>query len=195
MTDRAVSPVPPPDPHQGPTPGPPRDPDLDHYLAGVASLAADPSRWPRELADLTDYLADELVHALPSLSAPATPDGKASDVTPAAGAVPASPDPAATVARCLAGRLVARIAREYGGTTLYLPKGLALDRTLRDLRIWAEYDGTVAGPHGIEAIARREGISTIYVYRILAAQRDLHRRQRQPDLFADPAGNEVSQDH
>lgn len=134
-----------------------RDPDLDDYLAGAASLAADPARWPRELVEITDYLADELGHARPEL------------------------DP--TAARVLAGRLMARIAREYGGTTLYLPKGLALERTLRDLRIWAEYDGTVAGPHGIEAIARREGISTIYVYRILAAQRDLHRRRRQADLF------------
>lgn len=159
MTDPAT----PPDPTPAPATTTPRDPALDDYLAAAAVLAIDPAAWPRELADLTDYLADELTHALPGHPAPA-------------------PDPAA--ARALAGRLVARLGREYGGTTLYLPKGLALERSLRDLRIWSDYDGTVDGPHGIEALARREGLSTIYVYRVLATQREAQRRKRQPDLFA-----------
>ncbi len=146
-------------PADAPAPAP-RDPALVDYLAGAASLAADPQRWPRQLAELTDYLEDELRHAQP-------------DLPPRA-------------ARALAGRLIARIAREYGGTAFYLPKSDALERVLRDARLWADYDGTTTGPGGIEALARREGLCTIYVYRVLAAQRDLRRRERQPDLFAGP---------
>ena len=135
----------------------PHDAATEDYLAGAASLAADPQRWPRQLAELTDYLADELARVHPDL-----------------GAAPA---------RALAGRLMARIAREYGGGTLYIPKGDAVERALRDARLWADYDGTLAGPRGIEALARREGLTAVHVYRILAAQRDLRYRQQQPDLF------------
>jgi Mor family transcriptional regulator len=109
------------------------------------------------MAELTDLLVDELQHA------------------------GAEPDPAA--ARRLAGRLMARIAREFGGGSMYLPKADALERTLRDARLWAEFDGTVDGPGGVAVLARREGLTTIHVYRILAVQRGLHRRSVQADLF------------
>ena len=131
------------------------EPDQD-LLDGAASLAADPGRWPRQMAELTDLMCDEIE--------------RAGQVAP-------------REARRLAGRLMARIAVEFGGSALYLPKADALDRILRDARIWADFDGTVDGPHGVKVLARREGITTIHCYRILAVQRGLHRRSVQRDLF------------
>jgi Mor family transcriptional regulator len=129
----------------------------EELMAGAATLAADAERWPRQMAELTDLLVDELRRA------------------------GAEHDTAA--ARRLAGRLMARIAREFGGSSLYLPKADALERTLRDARLWAEFDGTVDGPGGVAVLARREGLTTIHVYRILAVQRGLHRRAVQGALF------------
>lgn len=129
----------------------------DAYLDGAAEMVDDASRWPRQMAEWTDLLADELEQGRSGLFP--------------------------TAARALAARLVARLAREFGGTCTYLPKGDALERGLRDLRIWAEFDGTVAGPGGIETLARRERLAIQTVYRIMKAQRDRHRRRVQPDLF------------
>lgn len=133
------------------------DPDPE-LLDGAATLAADPSRWPRQMAELTDLMADELVqhHRL-----------------------------TADAARRLAGRLMARIAREWGGASLYIPKADALDRVLRDARIWSDFDGTVDGAHGVRALAKREGITVIHCYRVLAVQRGLHRRAVQGALFGE----------
>lgn len=136
---------------------PPATDPADAYLDGAADLASDASRWPRQMAEWTDLLADELEQGRSGL--------------------------APTAARALAARLVARMAREFGGGSVYIPKADALERGLRDLRIWADFDGTVAGPGGIETLARREGLSIHCVYRVLAAQRDRHRRRVQPDLF------------
>lgn len=151
------------------TPTPPETlelfPGVDmQLLEGAATLAADPERWPRQMAEITDLLEDELAKPESALKL----------------------DHAA--ARRLAGRLMARLAREFGGSSLYLPKADALERTLRDARLWAEFDGTVDGPGGVETLARREGLTTIHVYRILAVQRGLHRRSVQGDLFAGAGG-------
>jgi len=132
------------------------EPD-QQLLAGAATLAADPERWPRQMAEITDLLVDELMRA-PSRLPPAD-------------------------ARRLGGRLMARIATEFGGGYFYLPKADALERMLRDARLWAEFDGTVDGPRGVRVLARREGLTTIHVYRILATQRQLHLRRVQGDLF------------
>lgn len=139
------------------------DPTPDD-LAGVASLVADPQRCPRQMAELTDLLADELARSHPALGTP--------------------------LARVLAGRQMARLAREFGGGNFYLPKDDTLKRTLRNMRIWSDFDGTVAGPGGAETLARREGLTTIHLYRILAAQRDLHRARVQGDLFAADEGDD-----
>ena len=134
----------------------------DAYLDGAADLVDDAHRWPRQMAEWTDLLADELEQGRSGLAPPA--------------------------ARALAARLIARLAREFGGGSVYVPKGDALERGLRDLRIWAEFDGTVAGPGGIETLARRERLAIQTVYRIMKAQRDRHRRRVQPDLFGEGEG-------
>lgn len=135
------------------------DPVPDIVDAAEA-LHDDPGRWPRQMAEITDILADELTRT----------DSQMESVA----------------ARRMACRLMARIAREFGGGGLYIPKTDALERTLRDERLWAEYDGTVDGPHGIHALARREGLTAIHTYRIIAAQRALHRASTQLDLFQHP---------
>ncbi|WP_052315056.1 Mor transcription activator family protein [Thiocystis violascens] len=135
-------------------------PDLlrDLPAAALDTLADDPARWPAVLAGLSDYVLDELLTGLPA-TAPA-------------------------LARRLAYRVVARIMREHGGTQLYIPKGDAVLRALRDLEIWSRYDGTVDGPGGLNALARRHGLSAARVRVALRRQRDLHRARVQPDLFA-----------
>ncbi len=71
----------------------------------------------------------------------------------------------------LAASIVARIAAEFGGSLLYLPKGLELTRRARDRELVAAFDGTTRGPNGIAALSRRYGLSVQAVYRTLARHR------------------------
>lgn len=137
-------------------------PDLfgDDLADAVEQLADTPGRWPAQLVGMTDLVLDEVQAILPRLDPPE--------------------------ARRLAYRIVARFSREYGGDHLYVPKPDALVRVLRDLALWAEHDGTVDGPKGINALARRHGLSSIRVWSILKAQRELHRRRVQMGLFDEP---------
>lgn len=132
------------------------DTDLFGDPLDLAPLGEDPSRWPRQMAELTDLCADEIRHAHPDLAPPAVRD--------------------------LACRLVARITREFGGGAWYIPKPDALARTLRNLEMWAEFDGTVHGPRGVNAIARRYRLTPQQVWAILRQERALHRARVQPDL-------------
>jgi Mor family transcriptional regulator len=124
-------------------------------LDAAEHLAGDAQVWPRQMGEITETLAEELTREL----------GPAH-------------------ARRLAGRLMARIAREFGGSTLYIPKCDALDRLLRNAAMWADWDGSVDGPRGVRAIAKRERISMVHAYRVLAFHRALHAREVQADLFA-----------
>lgn len=132
----------------------------DDLPSAAEALAGDPGRWPRQMAEITDVLEDELTR----LDRPLEP----------------------IAARRLACRLMARISRDCGGTWMYLPKGDALERVLRDAWMWSEYDGTTDGPGGVNTLAKKVGMTAIAVYRILAKQRALHRKSIQADLF-DPA--------
>lgn len=135
---------------------PPRE---DEVLAAIdAGDFAAAERWPRQYAELTDIFADELVGGPLRL-----PEARA---------------------RLVAQALMARAAREYQGTRqLYVPKGDALERAIRDTKIWAEHDGTVDGPTGIDALAVRYRMTAVRIWQILREQRQLHLRRIQPDLF------------
>jgi Mor family transcriptional regulator len=85
-------------------------------------------------------------------------------------------------ARALACDVIDRIATDFGGGNVYLPRNDALKRTLRNLSIWHEYDGTPHGPHGISVLAKQHRLTEIAIYRIIEAQRQAHRSQTQPDL-------------
>lgn len=110
--------------------------------------------WPRQLAEMTDLMLDELAHALPDL-------------------------PAETI-RQAAMRQICRFIAEYGGTRPYIPKDDAIRRALRDLAIWGEHDGTVDGPHGIRALTRKHNLSEVAIWSILRHQRLLHRHHGTP---------------
>ena len=95
-------------------------------------------------------------------------------------------------ARALACDVIDRIAIDFGGGNVYLPRNDALRRTLRNLRIWHEYDGTPHGPHGIGVLAKKHHLTEIAIYRIIEAQRQEQRPQTQPDLPGLTAVNSVS---
>lgn len=118
-------------------------------FAQVCDSVTNEGKLPAVMADWIDLAADELTRS----EAPLEP----------------------SAARRVAVRVVSRLCREYGGSQAYIPRGEALDRAIRDAGIWGDYDGTTDGPHGVRAIARREGLTEIHVYRILERQRALHR--------------------
>lgn len=121
----------------------------------LEALSTDPGRWPVQLAELTDLIADALV---------------------VGGGVPAHE------ARRQGAHVVTRVCREYGGTSLYIPKSDAIERALRDLALWAEHDGTVDGARGITALARRHRLTEQRVWQIISAERERHWRRVQPEL-------------
>lgn len=112
----------------------------------------DPERWEKTMADIADILVDELHRT------------------------------GVQQARLLGNRLTFALSQHLGGTQIYFPRGDAIRRASRDLGIWLEYDGTVMGPDGSVALARRYNLSEIYIYRIIARQRGLHRSETQTAL-------------
>lgn len=78
----------------------------------------------------------------------------------------------------LARHLVAAIALHHGGRPVYLPKGAALETALMHDAIYrAHRRGNT------EALARRHGLTTRAIQRIVRDQMLLHRRKMQPSLF------------
>ena len=130
-------------------------------LAAIeAGAFADPGRWPRQFAELTNIFADELGRGAAGLDD--------------------------ALARRVAQALMARVARDYQGSRqLYIPKGDALERTIRDAEIWAAHDGTVEGPGGIDALAARHRMTAVRIWQILREQRRLHLKRIRPDLFGE----------
>ncbi|MBB3231724.1 Mor transcription activator family protein [Halomonas stenophila] len=83
-----------------------------------------------------------------------------------------------TTARARAFRAVRALAQYAGGRSLYVPKGEALDRALRDRGIWEHFDGT-----NITALAAQHDLTEVQIYAILAEQRKLARARVQSELF------------
>lgn len=112
------------------------------------------AKWPAALVDMTDVAAAALAR-----------DGV--DVA---------------IARRQAVTVMRALAIYHGGRKFYLPNGEALDRALRNMRIWDDFNG-----NNVDDLARRYRLSDVQIYAILSEQRTLHRRKTQPDLFPDPA--------
>lgn len=83
-----------------------------------------------------------------------------------------------TTARERAFRAVRALAQFAGGRSLYVPKGEALDRALRDRAIWDAFDGA-----NITELAAKHGLAEPHIYAILSEQRKLARARVQSDLF------------
>lgn len=71
------------------------------------------------------------------------------------------------------------LSRYMGGRQYYLPTSDALDRALRDNKMWRDYSGRT---EDIERFAAQYRLTPIAVYRILAEQRAIHTRKRQGRL-------------
>lgn len=136
-------------------PVPVPEPARDLFGEVSQALSAD-GKLPAVMAEWIDLAADELTR----------------------GEAPMEP----AVARRVAVRIVARQCSEYGGSSLYIPKGEAMERAIRDATLWSDYDYTVEGPRGVRALARRHDLSEVHVYRIIDRQRELHRARMQPRL-------------
>jgi Mor family transcriptional regulator len=115
-------------------------------------LLGAPERWEKGLAEIADLLAEELRAA----GFAATPD--------------------------LPGRLAFRLCKAFGGQQWYIPKAASLERARRDDALFRAHDGTRHGPNGVVALAQQAGLSEIYLYRLLDRQRELRRKQVQPEL-------------
>jgi Mor family transcriptional regulator len=112
-------------------------------------------RWPEQLAELMDLVAEVL-----------------------AGVQQPLPHQARHDAACI----VRRLAESYGGSSFYWPKPDSLERVLRDMTIWADFDGTVHGRRGIAALAKRHALSEMRIHQILTRERTLHRARVQLSL-------------
>jgi Mor family transcriptional regulator len=119
----------------------------DDLQTAVELLAREDSRaWMRGVSDFVDLIEDEMHQAAFPMDA--------------------------TQRRRLSWRLVARIIRDVGGMSLYIPKYDALRRAVRDRRIQDEYDGTVNGPRGAQALAAETGLTCKQIYYILRKRRN-----------------------
>lgn len=78
----------------------------------------------------------------------------------------------------LAPGLLLALCEHLGGCQVYIPRGDALKRSVRDMQIWNEFNG-----HNVDELARRHQMSFVSIYKALARMRALERKRRQPELF------------
>lgn len=81
-------------------------------------------------------------------------------------------------AKLTASKLVGVMAHYFGGKSFYLPAGDKIKEALRDVQIYAEFDGK-----NIPELIRKYRLSQTTIYAILRQQRALHRKRHQMDLF------------
>ena len=124
------------------------DPEAAAAQAEALADATDRGRWPLRLLELTD-ICEAVIHRHPGAAQ-----------------------------RELAERLVMEIANYLGGRPVYLPRGDALKRALRDRRIWRD-----SGKVSPDDLATREGLCLQQVYKIVGEMRALERTRRQGKLF------------
>lgn len=76
--------------------------------------------------------------------------------------------------------IVLTIAEYFGGRVVYLPKGEGLRKALLHAEIWRKFTG-----RNVPELAQEFGLTEIYVYEVLRAQRKLNARKIQGRLFED----------
>ncbi len=74
--------------------------------------------------------------------------------------------------------IMRRIAKTVGGAGVYIPTIHSIARHERDEEIWREFNG-----HNHLELARKYGLTTIHVYRLLKRLREEERRKRQVELL------------
>ena len=71
-----------------------------------------------------------------------------------------------------------RLARDWSGVTIYIPRGLVIDE--KHWAIYSEYNG-----ENVKDLALRYRISEVWCYNIIKRMRALDIARRQPSLFDD----------
>lgn len=79
----------------------------------------------------------------------------------------------------LASKVAMSIAHDFGGEVLYIPKGLLLPLTKRDLQIWQSFNG-----NNHNELARKFNVSVQWVYKIVKRVQKEEVAKRQIDLFS-----------
>lgn len=80
----------------------------------------------------------------------------------------------------IAHTLISELAVYCGGRYIYLPKGDALEKAIRDVRLFADWRDN---QHTPEMLVSKYKISLQHVYRIINEQRKYHLNKIQPCLF------------
>ncbi|ELM1618747.1 TPA: Mor transcription activator family protein [Salmonella enterica subsp. enterica serovar Yopougon] len=80
--------------------------------------------------------------------------------------------------RTLARKQALALSHYLGGRQYYIPCGGSMLTALRDDLIYCQFNG-----RNIEDLRRAHRLSQPQIYQIIARQRQLHTRRRQPDLF------------
>lgn len=106
-----------------------------------------------------------LPHMMPDLA-----DLVAREVAQYLGAAP-------EVAQSMGWSVVEAFCQRWGGVAVYVPKADVLERASLYERIWQEFDG-----RNHEELARRHGITVVWVYQIVKRMRALDRARRQMPL-------------
>jgi len=75
---------------------------------------------------------------------------------------------------------VERVARAWGGATVYFPKGDYIRSHRKAQDVWRDYNGRNA-----QEVARKHGISLVWAYDIIKKKRAEEQARRQMRLFTD----------
>lgn len=81
------------------------------------------------------------------------------------------------IAKLLADEITTRFSDQFGGSLCYLPKGRTFRTSTIHRQIWERFTGSNQGE-----LAREFGMSVIWVYKIIARERERDRADRQPGL-------------
>jgi len=73
---------------------------------------------------------------------------------------------------------VERVARAWGGATIYFPKGDYIHSHRMAQNFWREYNG-----RNTQELARKHGISLVWAYKIIKNKRAENLARRQGQLF------------
>ena len=79
---------------------------------------------------------------------------------------------------CHSLEVVAAISKHLGGGQVYIPRGQVLERLIRDMRIWQDFDG-----RNVQELVERYGVTYKTVYEAIKRMRALKYRHYQPSLF------------
>ncbi|SUA57999.1 Mor transcription activator family protein [Oligella urethralis] len=73
-----------------------------------------------------------------------------------------------------------KIAEDLGGQLLYIPKGVSLRLSLRDLQIYKEYNGK-----NHAELSKKHGLSVQHIYKIIKLVKKDELARRQTTIFDD----------